>query len=90
MIESKSIALPTWRYPSTKKRKFEINVFVDEAQEKTSPAGFNACWAFGITKIRSKRNHKLKRCPSRASLFADYLVSRSHQSGLLEPFGASD
>ena len=39
MIESKSIALPTWRYPNTEERKFKINIFVQEEQEKISPAG---------------------------------------------------
>jgi len=41
MIESKSIALPTWRYPNIRKltaeRKIESNEKLREGQEKTSP-----------------------------------------------------
>jgi hypothetical protein len=37
MIESKSIALPTWRYPNMNERKIESNEKPEEGQEKTSP-----------------------------------------------------
>ena len=39
MIESKSIALPTWRYPNMTKRKAEVNKVIVEEQEKISPDG---------------------------------------------------
>lgn len=40
MIESKSIALPTWRYPNRNKRKAEVNKIIVEEQEKISPECF--------------------------------------------------
>lgn len=68
MIESKSIALPTWRYPNMIKLKFESNEKHREGQEKTSPGLAVKLIRAADQKNRSNGIQKRKILPSRASL----------------------
>lgn len=48
MVESKSTALPTWRYPNENEREIKSNGFDNKGQEKIKPKTLLNAWAVSM------------------------------------------